>query len=114
MHRLKVKEKYYNLLKSGKKDIELRLYDDKRKLIQIGDMIEFANFSDSRNTFCAEVVALHRAADFASLCQKIDCRRAGMESPEELINFSQIFLTYPVSQVRPSCLGNCAGIIANV
>ena len=85
MHRLKVKEKYYNLLKSGKKDIELRLYDDKRKLIQIGDMIEFANFSDSRNTFCAEVVALHRAADFASLCQKIDCRRAGMESPEELI-----------------------------
>ena len=48
-------------------------------------MIEFANFSDSRITFCAEVVALHRAADFASLCQKIDCRRAGMESPEELI-----------------------------
>lgn len=98
MHRLKVKEKYYNLLKSGKKDIELRLYDDKRKLIQIGDMIEFANFSDSRNTFCAEVVALHRAADFATLCQKIDCRRAGMECPEEMIKVLAEF--YPAERQK--------------
>ncbi len=86
MHKMKVNEKYYNLLKSGKKDIELRLYDEKRRQIQIGDLLEFSNVSDSGDTFCARVVNLYRAPDFAALSHRIDCHRAGMESVEELIN----------------------------
>ncbi len=31
MHSMNVKTKYYNLLKSGSKTIELRLFDEKRK-----------------------------------------------------------------------------------
>lgn len=95
MHKLNVKEKYYNLLKSGKKTIELRLYDEKRQAIQIGDVIEFSNASDAADTFQAEVINLHRAESFAALCEKIDCRRAGMADKEELITVLKEFYPEP-------------------
>ena len=38
---MKLNEKYFEYIKSGTKRIELRLYDEKRKLIKIGDKIRF-------------------------------------------------------------------------
>lgn len=52
---MNVKTKYYNLLKSGSKTIELRLFDEKRKKIKVGDNIIFANASNSNDTFTAVV-----------------------------------------------------------
>lgn len=91
MHKLNVKEKYYNLLKSGKKTIELRLFDDKRKKIKVGDYIEFSNCSDANDNFSAQVVNLHRADSFIELCQKIDCQKAGFSNNNELINALEEF-----------------------
>ncbi|MBO5284671.1 MAG: hypothetical protein J6B00_02215, partial [Alphaproteobacteria bacterium] len=68
MHKLNVQEKYYNLLKSGAKTIELRLYDEKRQAILIGDTIEFSSLSDITDTFKANVINLHKAESFAALC----------------------------------------------
>lgn len=93
MHKLNVKEKYYNLLKAGVKTIELRLYDEKRQNIHIGDKIEFANVSNADDTFMAEVIKLHRAESFAALSEQIDCRRAGMADKEELVRVLKEF--YP-------------------
>ena len=42
-HRMKLKNKPFELIKSGKKKQELRLYDEKRKLIEVGDTILFTN-----------------------------------------------------------------------
>lgn len=93
MHKLNVKEKYYTLLKTGDKTIELRLNDDKRKAIRIGETIEFTNASNLKDSFLAEVVNLHYAESFAALCQKIDCVQAGMANKEELLNVVKEF--YP-------------------
>ena len=98
MYKLNVREKYYNMLKSGVKKIELRLFDDKRKNIKIGDMIEFANVSDTKDTFAAQVIDLHRADDFAALCRIIDCRDAGFETDIELVAALQEF--YPPEQQK--------------
>ena len=86
MHQMNVKTKYYNLLKSGKKTIELRLFDEKRQKIKIGDLITFANNADTTDTFQAKVINLHRAANFSALCQKIQPQQAGFSSKEELLN----------------------------
>lgn len=40
-HILKLKPKYFNYIKNGTKRIELRLYDEKRQTINIGDTIIF-------------------------------------------------------------------------
>lgn len=91
MHRMSVKEKYYNLLKSGKKNIELRLFDDKRQKIKIGDYIEFSNDADIDDKFSAKVIELHKASDFKSLCSKIDIQQAGFSSQDDLLNTLEEF-----------------------
>ena len=91
MHKLNVKEKYYNMLKNGTKTIELRLFDDKRKNIKIGDIIEFSNNSNVDDTFLAKVVKLHQADNFEALCHKIDCNNAGFDTDQELMNVLEAF-----------------------
>lgn len=91
MHKLKVNEKYYNMLKMGTKTIELRLFDKKRQTIKIGDMIEFSNNSNLEDRFSAEVINLHFAEDFASLCQKIEYNKAGFATNESLIKTMKEF-----------------------
>lgn len=91
MHTLRVKEKYYNLLKDKKKTIELRLYDEKRQAIKIGDTIEFSDYSKPNDKFLAKVINLHRADNFAALCQKIDCSAAGFAANDELLEVLEEF-----------------------
>ena len=95
---MKVQEKYYNLLKAGIKTIELRLYDDKRKNIKIGDEVLFENLSDREDTFTAEVKYLYRAPDFRNLAEQIPVYRAGLQSKEELIETMAEF--YPLDRQK--------------
>ncbi len=46
IHKLHLDNIYFDLIKKGYKKVEIRLYDDKRKQMNIGDTIEFIN----RNT----------------------------------------------------------------
>ncbi|MBE6452950.1 MAG: RNA-binding protein [Alphaproteobacteria bacterium] len=72
------------MLKSGVKTIELRLFDEKRKNIKIGDFIEFSNISDVNDKFIALVTNLHHATDFSELCKYININNTGFSTPEEL------------------------------
>lgn len=92
MYQMNVQEKYYHLLKSGKKTVELRLNDEKRRRIKVGDKIEFANGSDKNDRFCAQVVALHHAPDFETLCTEyITPRQGGFDAKEELLSVLEEF-----------------------
>ena len=42
-HRMKLKPEPFQKMREGKKTIELRLYDEKRQKVQVGDQIEFMN-----------------------------------------------------------------------
>ena len=67
---MNLRPKYFDFIKDGTKRIELRIYDEKRRLIQLGDIIEFAK-SDSEK-FKAEVVGLLRYNSFANLFEDFD------------------------------------------
>lgn len=97
-HSLMVKEKYYKLLKSGAKTIELRLFDEKRKNIRVGDMIQFSNVSDGKDCFLARVTAIHTAESFAHLAEKMDCQQAGFISNDEMIKTMAEF--YPFERQK--------------
>ena len=43
IHHMKLHSTPFEMIKSGKKTIELRLYDDKRQKIKLGDEIIFTN-----------------------------------------------------------------------
>ena len=95
---MKVQEKYYNLLKSGIKTIELRLYDDKRKKIKIGDELIFENLSNPKDYFTGVVKNLYRASDFGSLAEQISPEKAGFQSKDEMIKTMKTF--YPTDRQK--------------
>lgn len=96
MHEMSVKTKYYNLLKSGLKTMELRLYDDKRKQIKIGDIIKFNDSSNDKDIFLAKVKNLHFSSDFNNLCDIIKPAQAGFETKDNLIKALEEF--YPLNR----------------
>ena len=70
VHEMNLQSKYFDFIKDGTKRIELRLYDEKRRSIQLGDIIEFAKSDDEK--FKAEVVGLLRYNSFAELFEDFD------------------------------------------
>ena len=104
MHTMKVQTKYYNLLKSGTKTVELRLWDEKRQLIKVGDEITFSDLSNPSDTFVARVLALHRAESFDALCDIVPVAQAGFSTKEELIDGLQEFYT-PKAQKQYGVVG---------
>ena len=67
---MNLRPKYFDFIKDGTKRIELRLYDEKRRSIQLGNIIEFAKSDDEK--FKAEVVGLLRYNSFAELFEDFD------------------------------------------
>lgn len=67
---MNLQPKYFDFIKDGTKRIELRLYDEKRRSIQLEDIIEFAKSDDEK--FKAEVVGLLRYDSFADLFKDFD------------------------------------------
>ena len=67
---MNLRPKYFDFIKDGTKRIELRLYDERRRSIQLGDIIEFAKSDDEK--FKAKVVGLLRYNSFANLFEDFD------------------------------------------
>lgn len=63
-HKMNLQDKYFDFIKNGTKRIELRLNDEKRQQIKIGDSIEFSNEKDK---FIAKVIGLLEYQDFKTL-----------------------------------------------
>jgi len=55
IYRLHLLDKYFNLIKSGKKTVEIRLNDEKRQKMKIGSYIEFIN-NDTNESILCEIV----------------------------------------------------------
>ena len=64
IHKMNLQDKYFDFIKNGTKRIELRLNDEKRQQIKIGDLIEFSNKKDK---FTAKVIGLLKYQDFKTL-----------------------------------------------
>lgn len=88
IHNMSLKEKYFNLIIKGEKTIELRLFDDKRQKIQIGDKIKFMNNDIS---FEVNVIGLVRAQTFKELFNIIPVTRCGFTSEEDALFIMEQF-----------------------
>lgn len=83
-HRLKLHSEPFAAIVSGQKTIESRLYDEKRRKIQLGDQIMFINRTNPKQTVTATVVGLLRYATFHDLFSHNDPLKFGGESAEWL------------------------------
>ena len=58
-HVMRLHAKPFSMIERGLKTIELRLYDEKRKEIRIGDEIEFISVTDQKQRLTCVVTNLY-------------------------------------------------------
>ncbi len=64
LYTTKLKQEPFEKIRNGNKTIELRLYDEKRQQVQIGDFIEFSLMDNPNEKIQTRVTALHHFDSF--------------------------------------------------
>lgn len=78
-HNMKLNEAPFEMIKSGAKTIELRLYDEKRREVKVGDTILFKSV---REKLTATVKALHIFRNFEELYAALPLDKCGYTADE--------------------------------
>ena len=76
LHQMKLHREPFDMIKSGEKTIELRLYDEKRRAISVGDEIEFTRSGGEEKLVC-KVIALYVFESFAELYDNLPLLKCG-------------------------------------
>ena len=94
-YEMKLQPKYYNFILTGTKRIEIRLFDEKRQQIKIGDIIKFKKGPELTESFKVRVIGLLRYNTFENLFKDFDISILADASmtKKELINVLEEF--YP-------------------
>lgn len=69
MIEMKLQPQPFEMIKSGKKTSEYRVFDEKRRNLCVGDHIRFRKFPDLEEVLLTEIVSLDIYPDFESLFQ---------------------------------------------
>ena len=81
-HKMKLVDFAFKAIKNKEKDIELRLNDEKRQMINVGDIIEFVHI-DTNEIIKVEVINLHKYSTFEELFSKFDHKRFGLKDNDD-------------------------------
>ena len=71
IHKMGLYEEDFESIKKGKKKVEVRLNDTKRRKMNVGDLIEFMNVPNQNETLTIEVAELRKYNTFKEMYQKI-------------------------------------------
>lgn len=81
-HEMKLNKEPFEQIRNGKKTVELRLNDEKRQQVKVGDRIVFRSLASPEDTVLTEVIALHRFPSFARLYETLPLIACGYTEDE--------------------------------
>lgn len=81
-HFMKLNPRPFAAIADGSKTIELRLNDEKRQKLRVGDEIVFSCTENPGRQVKAQVTALHLFSDFAALYRALPLERCGYTAEE--------------------------------
>ena len=91
LHRMKLNPEPFRMMEDGKKTIELRLWDEKRRKLRPGDVIRFEDAADETEVLFVQVEELCVFPGFAQLYRELpllDCgytaETVSVASPEDM------------------------------
>ena len=104
MHFLKLSPLPFESIKAKEKTVEMRLYDDKRRLITPGDKITFTNINTQEQLICS-VLKVNVFKNFSQLYSAYDKKAIGYKEwedakPEDMMQY------YPLAKMQSN--GVCA------
>ncbi|MBP1989728.1 ASCH domain-containing protein [Paenibacillus eucommiae] len=71
VHQMGLYGEYFKAIKEGRKTVEVRLNDEKRRMIQVGDTIEFINVPEQNETLKVQVTMLRIYDTFKEMYENI-------------------------------------------
>ena len=77
-HEMKLLDHPFNEIKSGRKKVEMRLFDEKRQKLRVGDRIRFTN-EKTGEELTVTVVGLHRFDSFLALTNAFQPKELGFK-----------------------------------
>ena len=80
-HEMRLNPAPFRMIKSGEKSVELRLYDEKRRRIAVGDTITFTE-TDTGEQMTVSVTALHVFPSFDELYRALPLSACGYTEAE--------------------------------
>lgn len=105
-HQLKLQPQYFDFIQHGTKRIELRLYDEKRQRLHIGDTLTFVKEPARTATLTARVVGLLHYRTFADLFADFDIAVLADKSMTKEALLAELSKFYPPEeQARYSVVG---------
>ena len=97
-HTLKLQPEYFEYIKSGTKEYEIRLNDEKRKLIKIGDIIEFKKEPKLDEKMYLKVDDLIYFSDFQELFNSIDIKYLASVNTSKNVLLKDLNKFYPIEK----------------
>lgn len=96
-HKMKLRSQPFNMIRSGQKTYELRLYDEKRQRVQVNDEIEFSCIDGTETPFVVRVIALYLFKNFGELYSTLPLLECGYTketvdtaSPEDMNQYYNV------------------------
>ena len=83
-HRMKLAQVPFSMIANGVKTCEARLYDEKRRQIDLGDTIIFRQGDNTSQQLEVKVVGLLRYETFGDMFARTDPRKFGGENAEQM------------------------------
>lgn len=96
VHQMGLYGENFNSIIEGKKKVEVRLYDEKRRKIKVGDTIEFIKVPDQDETLKVEVTELRSFETFQLMYESIPFEMFGCEgwSMKEMVEGTYEIYTF--------------------
>ncbi len=70
-HTMRLNETPFYSMKSGRKKVEVRLNDEKRRRVKVGDTITFTKIPEGNETLTVEVIGLKQYSSFKDMYENI-------------------------------------------
>lgn len=105
IHYMKLNARPFEAIKSGAKKIEARLYDEKRKKVDLGDIIEFSKLPELDETIRVEVTGLVRYRSFAEMFRDFPATDFGSSSSVEAMVQGMYNIYLPDEERKYGVLG---------
>ena len=77
IYEMKLNDEPFQKIRDGKKTIELRLFDENRRKLELGDHIIFSKVGNPDEVVAAKVNALYRSKSFRELFEDISIEKCG-------------------------------------
>lgn len=77
VYEMKLRTEYFNLVKNGDKEYEVRLNDEKRRLINVGDVITFKREPELKDSVNVKVKDLLYFNSFKAMAETLPLSKVG-------------------------------------